>query len=325
MFKPFLECRSTLKAYHNYSFDRHVLYNHGIDTHGLGGDTMHMARLWSASRAKRGGYSLESLTADLLDHRKVPMKERFALHKLKKDGTPGKETYLPPVEDIQESEEFREVPAQAGRQWCRGGSASCPFPFPLVPQAWIDYSTYDTEGTWKLRELLQGYLEAQPWSQDKSMYDWYRTYMVPYAEVLTDMERAGIQVDVNELLPRVQAQAEHDKRQSSAAFIDWAVRYCPDAERMNIGSGTQKAHLLFAPCARQLPKRKTKKGVKIVLGEPGTYAADATHWPEVCRPGGGGGATAVHFVVVWGSASTPSSLSSPSAPGVSCRKRGGLH
>ena len=62
------------KAWHNYGFDRHVLYNEGIDCQGFYGDTMHMARLWDSSREKRangGGYSLEALTRDLLGRRKV--------------------------------------------------------------------------------------------------------------------------------------------------------------------------------------------------------------------------------------------------------------
>lgn len=49
---------------------RHVLFNHGIDVQGFGGDTMHMARLWNASRTIGEGYSLEALTNDLLNARK---------------------------------------------------------------------------------------------------------------------------------------------------------------------------------------------------------------------------------------------------------------
>ncbi len=73
----------------------------------------------------------------------------------------------------------------------------------------------------------------------------------------------------------------------------WAVQYCPDAARMNVGSDAQKAHLLFAPCDRV--KSRSKNGVStgagftpgdvgsrvdVVLGTPDTYAADATRWPE---------------------------------------------
>lgn len=136
VFKPFFESETLKKVWHNYSFDRHVLWNHGIDCKGLGGDTMHMARTWNSARAKAGGYSLESLTNDLLNQRyvnidcqdcfrirfgdatssKVPMKEIFSVPKLKKDGTPGKERILPPVETLQREEQWR--------------------------NAWIDYSVY---------------------------------------------------------------------------------------------------------------------------------------------------------------------------------------
>ena len=60
-FRPVLEDPRIPKVWHNYSFDRHVLRNHGIECRGFHGDTMHMARLWDSSRQGKG-YSLESLT-----------------------------------------------------------------------------------------------------------------------------------------------------------------------------------------------------------------------------------------------------------------------
>ena len=85
--KPWLEHTAALKVWHNYAFDRHVLFNHGVDAQGFGGDTMHMARLWDASRIS--GYSLSVLTDEVVGRRKVPMKEIFGKPVLKKDGTPG--------------------------------------------------------------------------------------------------------------------------------------------------------------------------------------------------------------------------------------------
>lgn len=61
IFKEFFEDNSIMKVWHNYSFDRHVLGNHGINCQGFRADTMHMARLWDSSRQGKG-YSLESLT-----------------------------------------------------------------------------------------------------------------------------------------------------------------------------------------------------------------------------------------------------------------------
>ena len=67
-FRPYFEDANVLKVWHNYGFDRHALGNHGINVQGFGGDTMHMARLWDASRLfGKGGYSLEGLTRELLD------------------------------------------------------------------------------------------------------------------------------------------------------------------------------------------------------------------------------------------------------------------
>ena len=66
VFRAFLEDPSMKKAWHNYSFDRHVLGNvraggRPILAAGFHADTMHMARLWDASR-KGKGYSLEALS-----------------------------------------------------------------------------------------------------------------------------------------------------------------------------------------------------------------------------------------------------------------------
>jgi hypothetical protein len=52
VFKPYFEDVRVKKAWHNYSFDRAVLGNHDVNTQGFAGDTMHMARLWSAGIIK---------------------------------------------------------------------------------------------------------------------------------------------------------------------------------------------------------------------------------------------------------------------------------
>ena len=51
------------------------------------------------------------------------MKELFSLPKLKKDGSPGKERYVPPLDDVQRSLEWREA-------WIgcvRHGSGACSY------------------------------------------------------------------------------------------------------------------------------------------------------------------------------------------------------
>ena len=63
-FKDYFEDEEYLKCWHNYGYDRHILFNHGIDCRGFGGDTMHMARLCDPSRLPNQ-YALATLS-DLL-------------------------------------------------------------------------------------------------------------------------------------------------------------------------------------------------------------------------------------------------------------------
>ena len=60
-FKEYLEDPQYLKCWHNYGFDRHIFYNHGIDVKGFGGDTMHLARLYDPSKMPNQ-YALSALT-----------------------------------------------------------------------------------------------------------------------------------------------------------------------------------------------------------------------------------------------------------------------
>lgn len=94
---------------------------------GFGGDTMQMARLWDTSRLR--GYSLESLSTDLLAAPKITIKDRFGKPKAKIDGSDAKEVAIPPLDELQRNRKY--------------------------VREWIDYSTYDTESTWELRNVLE--------------------------------------------------------------------------------------------------------------------------------------------------------------------------
>ena len=253
-FKAFLESTRYRKVWHNYSFDRHVLFNHGIDVHGLGGDTMHMARLWNTARFQHGGYSLEALTADLLLQRKKPMKELFGVPKLKKDGTKGKERIMPTVEELQR--------------------------FPESRKRWIRYSVYDAESTWFLHRVLQDKLDQTFWFEEPatagedhepqvaSMYDFYCQYIIPFGECLTDIERTGMHVDLD-YLARVENVALEDRARLERLVLKWASRYCDESERMNIFSPAQKQQLLFAPYF-------DKKKQKLVLAAEREFEVENT-------------------------------------------------
>jgi DNA polymerase-1 len=287
VFRSYLEDPTILKVWHNYSFDRHVLGNHGISVRGFGGDTMQMARLENAARDK---YALEHLSSELLEKRKRSMKELFSMRKMKKDGTLGLATELPPVEQIQRDRT-------------------------LFRNHWIDYSTYDTQATWEIREVLERRLRriewlppAPPGKQQKqteedsavpdlpqvpesvlpqyvvesaaaqlslptpspppapgrSMWDFYLRYWLPFGEMLCDMETNGIWVDAKEFLPKVEIRAEEDKARYIKQFTDWAIevqRLGPNQDGqganqghfMNIHSAVQKQHFFFA--GRGVPRK----------------------------------------------------------------------
>ena len=100
-FKQWFEDERFYKVWHNYGFDRHVMWSEGIDVLGFGGDTMHMARLQNTARLQRTtdrGYGLEALTSDLLARRKRPMKEIFGVARIRKDGTEGSLVDIPSSE-----------------------------------------------------------------------------------------------------------------------------------------------------------------------------------------------------------------------------------
>jgi hypothetical protein len=63
-FRLFFEDPRVQKVWHNYGFDRHVLQRLGFRMRGFGGDTLHMARLWDASRKGSETYALDSLSRD---------------------------------------------------------------------------------------------------------------------------------------------------------------------------------------------------------------------------------------------------------------------
>jgi len=235
-FKEWFEDSRFLKTWHNYGFDRHVMWNEGIDCRGFGGDTMHMARLQDTSRLKYGtgrGYSLEALTSDILERRKKPMKEIFGVARLRKDGTAGSIVDVPPVEVLQRDPRFR--------------------------QQWIVYSAYDAEGTWLLRNALQGMLEQMPWTDNRNLYEYYDMHMRNFGEVLTDMERRGIQVNAKDYLASVEVQARKDREYHLDKFRKWALEMIgPDGLSLNPASSTQLCTFLFGGALNAKTKEATE-------------------------------------------------------------------
>lgn len=199
---------------------------------------MHMARLWDSSRRTSGGYSLEALTGDstvMRDARpvhaerlfhgeglfgKISMKTIFGRKKLKKDGTEGKVTVIPSVEELQKTE--REL--------------------------WICYSALDSISTLMLYESLKNKLSKRIWTFDGvrkgSMYEFYEKYWRPFGELLVQMETEGVLVD-RAYLAEIEKVAKAEQQVAANRFRNWAAKYCPDSKYMNVGSDTQLRQLFF--------------------------------------------------------------------------------
>ncbi|RLN03852.1 hypothetical protein C2845_PM13G04650 [Panicum miliaceum] len=229
-FAPFFEDPSIKKVWHNYSFDSHVIENHGIKVSGFHADTMHLARLWDSSRRTDGGYSLEGLTndrrvmdvapEDLPNAGKTSMKTIFGKKKVRKDGSEGKIIAVDPVEKLQR--EDREL--------------------------WICYSSLDSMSTLRLFESLKRKLETKEWIFDGcprgTMYDFYEEYWRPFGALLVKMETEGMLVDRG-YLSEIEKAAIAEREVAANKFRKWASKYCPDAKYMNVNSDTQIRQLLF--------------------------------------------------------------------------------
>eukprot|EP01018_Ginkgo_biloba_P010389 Gb_07861 [translate_table: standard] len=253
VFAPYFEDSSIRKVWHNYSFDSHIIGNHGINVSGFHADTMHLARLWNSARSGEGGYSLEALTKDprVMDGAgtvgeddliagKVSMKTIFGKKKIKKDGSEGKIITTPPVEEIQRTER--------------------------IP--WICYSALDSISTLKLWESLREKLKCMDWVfqgvSKGNMYDFYQEYWRPFGELLVQMESEGMLID-REYLSKMEEIATKEQADSGSRFRKWASKYCLDACYMNVGSDAQVRQLLFGGMCKKkdrnerLPLERTFK------------------------------------------------------------------
>ncbi len=77
------------------------------------------------------------------------------------------------------------------------------------------------------------------------MWDFYQQLWRPFGELLTDMERLGVKVDVAHL-QRMEQKALADRTQAETRFKEWAKKFCADVVYMNIGSGAVRTTSLSA-------------------------------------------------------------------------------
>ncbi len=252
LFKGYFESSQFKKCWHNYSFDRHVLANHGIHTQGFHGDTMHMARLFDTSRKR---YSLEELVKDYLGlegFEKRNMVTRFGRRRNLKSGEESKDIFVLDTITLQRSLEFR--------------------------KDWIEYSTQDAELTYKLYEFFAHKLSSMKINgancvdgfvdSYRNLFSVYWKWILPFGEMLTDMERLGFKVDV-ELLKVADSAADKDRIALEDSFRNWAESKSVGAQYMNVHSDRQKQQLLFAPC-------RNKKNPELHMEATKTFVVEQT-------------------------------------------------
>lgn len=166
--------------------------------------------------------NIESYCANFSKVRKTNMKQLFGYYKQLKNGNVGKVLIIPEVLEMHTN--------------------------PLYVEDWIEYSCFDAEITYYLREVLR--LKLIKLNTDSENlehnYNLYLKYWRPFGELLTDMERYGFKLDLNHL-KQIQIQAEADRQYYEHQFLQWVWENQDDAKEFNPGSTQQMQHLLYAP------------------------------------------------------------------------------
>jgi len=110
--------------------------------------------------------------------KKINIKNTFGFYNELKDGSQGKLLQLPEIEEMHTSPKFI--------------------------KDWVEYSTFDAEITYFLRETLSLLLSELPTFEEglTNNYELYIKYWLPFGELLTDMEREGFKINTEYLKVR---------------------------------------------------------------------------------------------------------------------------
>ena len=93
---------------------------------------------------------------------------------------------------------------------------------PKYIEKWVEYSCFDAEITFFLQQTLSKQLMRLQTDEERmgDNLTLYTKYWLPFGELLTDMERAGIAVDTN-YLRSIQLRAIKDKTEHEDRFTRW--------------------------------------------------------------------------------------------------------
>jgi len=81
------------------------------------------------------------------------------------------------------------------------------------------------------------------------MWDFYQQCWLPFGEVLTDMEREGMHVDVDHMIA-IEIKAKQDLDEKRLKFMNflYSFQQGKNVDHFNPSSTLQLQQLLFAPC-----------------------------------------------------------------------------
>lgn len=142
------------------------------------------------------------------------IKETFGFYRQLKDGSSGRILMFPDIAEMHTSPDYI--------------------------AKWVEYSCFDAEITYFLRETLSKRL-CQLKTDEENMEDnltLYSKYWLPFGEILTDMERVGFKVNVQHLR-KMQLKAEKDKQTYENTFHEWVQTIQEDAKEFNPSSSQQ--------------------------------------------------------------------------------------
>ena len=163
LFKDFFKDPKIEKVFHNIKYDRHCLLNHSYEmVHPLY-DTMVMH--WLMDERKK--HKLDDIAYSLFGLNMRPYKKVFG-YKRKPD-----ELLTNNFDTIEEWEEHKNKV--------------------------IEYATLDAYSTAHIFLEIRKYLQEIPWKDDKSLWDYYIEIERFFTDVLFNMERRGIAIDIEHL------------------------------------------------------------------------------------------------------------------------------
>lgn len=159
LFKPFLESTNHYKVGHNiFSFDKHILGNHGIQLNGIAADTLHLSRLLYCSKERSHG--LKALAKTRL---KIEQPSYASLFSRPTHGVGKGRTTVG-------KSKRSGIPTVLGTEWSTVGSGRELIPldriredYPQRLEALYEYASLDAYITLKLYHQMLPELERKPW------------------------------------------------------------------------------------------------------------------------------------------------------------------